>query len=62
MNGLPAFFAATVAESFYGFENRFRFVADEVLVDVDHQHRRPLSETGALAVAGKSENISIAWR
>src|SRR5882724_9798779 len=59
MNAFPAFFATAIAKPLYGFENRFRFIADEVVIYVDNQHRGPLSETGTLAVAGKGENLFI---
>jgi hypothetical protein len=59
MNAFPTLFATAIAEALYGFENRFRFVADEVVIYVDNQHRGPLSETGTFAVAGKSENLFI---
>jgi hypothetical protein len=60
MNAFPALFAAAVAEAFDGFENRFRFVTDEIVVDVDDQHRGSLAEAGSFAVTGKSEDLSIA--
>jgi hypothetical protein len=60
LNAIPTFGAAAVAKALYGFENRFRFVTDEIVVDVDDQHRGSLAEAGSFAVTGKSEDLSIA--
>jgi hypothetical protein len=61
MNALPTFFATAITEALYGLENRFRFIADKVVIDIDDQHCWPLSETGALAIAGKSKNVLVTW-
>jgi hypothetical protein len=62
MNAFPALFTAAIAKPFDRFKNWFRFVPDEVVIYVDYQHGRSLSEAGLFAVTGKSENIFIAWR
>jgi hypothetical protein len=59
-NPFPTFFATAIAEALYGLKNSFRFVTDEIVIDIDDQHCGPLSETGALAVTGKSEDFFIA--
>ena len=35
MNALPTFFATAITEALYGLENRFRFIADKVVIYVD---------------------------
>jgi hypothetical protein len=61
MNALPTFLATAITEALYGLENRFRFIADKIVIYVDDEHSWPLSKTGALAVAGKSENVLVTW-
>jgi hypothetical protein len=38
-NAFPTFGTTAIAKAPYGFENRFRLIADEIVVDVDDQHR-----------------------
>jgi hypothetical protein len=35
MNAFPAFLAAAISEALYGLKNRFRFVTDKIVVDID---------------------------
>lgn len=52
LNGIPASSAAACAVLLHGFEDVFGFVADEAVVNVDHDQRRTLAVANALAVTG----------
>jgi len=62
MDSFPSFLAATVAEALDRFENRLRFVADEIIIHVDHQHRRPLAEPRPLAITRFCKDLFISLR
>ncbi len=57
---LPALEAATVAPALDRLFDRLRAIADEVVVDVDHQHDRPFTEPRPATVASAAKNAPIA--
>ena len=60
INPVPSFLAATRAETFDRLENRLGLVAGKIVIDIDDQQRRALTETGFLAKPGERKDLFIA--
>src|SRR5579871_1017825 len=59
VNGLPTLLAAAVAPAAHRVPDRLPPIADEVVVDVDHQHDGPFAQPAAATVARRNENFAI---